>query len=145
MINVIVRFMSNFSPFYRLSASSKQRVTWFVLFALLFIQARVAVGGCLVTGYLPPLQQDGQVMQMKGSGDPCTEHNAPDKQPCMTRCEQSSNTPKFTFDLPLFSPVVLLTIVPLFTMAEASSFETPTQSPATTGPPPYLRFLRLLN
>jgi hypothetical protein len=84
-------------------------------------------------------------MQMKTSGDPCTEHNSPDKQPCMKHCEQSSNTPKFTFDLPLFSPVVLLTIVPLFTVAEASSFETPSHSPATTGPPPYLRFLRLLN
>ena len=137
--------MSNFSAFYRLSSSSRRGLAWLVLFALLFIQVRVAVGGCLVSGYLPPLQQAEQVMQMKTSGDPCTERNSPDKQPCMKHCEQSSDTPKFTFDLPLFAPVVLLISVPLFTVADATSFETPTQSPATTGPPPYLRFLRLLN
>ncbi len=108
----------------------------------------MAVGGCLVSDYLPPPQQAEQVMPMKSAADPCKEHNSPDKpskQLCMKHCEQSSNTPKFTFDLPLFAPVILLTSVPLFTVADAASFETPTQSPATTGPPPYLRFLRLLN
>jgi hypothetical protein len=140
--------MSNFSVFYRLTPSLKQKVTWFVLFALLFIQARMAVGGCLISGCLPPPQQAEQVMQMKSAGDPCTEHSSPgkpSKQLCRMHCEQSSNTPKFTFDLPLFASVVFLTSVPLFTVADAASFETPTQSPATTGPPRYLRFLRLLN
>ena len=137
--------MSNFSTSYRLTPSSERKVAWFVLFALLFIQVRVAVGGCLVSGYLPSPQQMEQSMQMKMSGDPCTEHRSPDKQSCMTHCEQSSDTPKLTFDLPLFAPVVLLTSVPLFAVADAASFETPTQSPATTGPPIYLRFLRLLN
>ena len=137
--------MINFTVLYRPNTSSRLWMTWFVLFALLFIQVRVAVGGCLISGYLPPSQQTEQVMQMKMSGDPCTEHSSPDKQSCMKHCEQSSDTPKFTFDLPLFAPVVLLISVPLFTVADAASFETPTQSPATTGPPPYLRFLRLLN
>jgi hypothetical protein len=137
--------MSNFSGFYRMAPSSKQKVTWFVLFALLFIQARVAVSGCLVSGYLPTPQQVERVMQMEHGGDPCAQHNSPTKQPCMKHCEQSSDTPKFTFDLPLFEPVVLLTILPLLTMADAASFDTLTQSPATTGPPLYLRFLRLLN
>jgi hypothetical protein len=45
--------------FYRLTPSSKQKVTWFVLFALLFVQVKVAVGGCLVSDYLPPLQTGG--------------------------------------------------------------------------------------
>ena len=142
---VIVRHMSNFSVFYRPTPSSKQKVAWFVLFALLFIQARVAVGGCLISGYLPPPQQAEQVMQMNSADDPCTKHNSVDKQPCMKHCEQSSDTPKFTFDLPLFAPVVLLTSVPLFAVADAASFESPTQPSATTGPPSYLRFLRLLN
>jgi hypothetical protein len=83
--------MSNFSVFYRMTPSSKQKVTWFVLFALLFIQARVAVGGCLVSGFLPPPQQAEQIMQMKSGGDPCTEHSSADKQPCMKHCEQSSD------------------------------------------------------
>ncbi len=120
-------------------------MTWVVLFALLFIQVRVAVGGCLVSGYLPPMQQAEQVVQMKTAGDPCTERNLPEKQPCMKHCEQSSDTPKYTFDLPLFAPAVLLTSVPSFTVLDAASFETPTQPPAATGPPLYLRFLRLLN
>lgn len=137
--------MRNLPVFYRLTPSSKQKVTWFVLFALLFVQVKVAVGGCLVSDYLPPLQQAEQVMQMKSGGDPCAEQGSPDKQSCMKHCEQSSSTPKITFDLPLFAPVVLLISVPLFTVADAASFETPTQSPVSTGPPPYLRFLRLLN
>ena len=138
--------MNNFATSYCLTPSSKQKVAWFVLFALLFIQVRVAAGGCLVLGYLPSPQPAEQVMQMKMSGDPCTEHGSPDTQPCMKHCEQSSDTPKFTFDLPLFAPVVLLTSVPLYAVADAASFGTPTQSTTTTtGPPIYLRFLRLLN
>lgn len=137
--------MLNFSVFYRLTPSSKQNVAWFILFALLFVQIRVAVSGCMVSGYLPPLRQAEQVTQMKTAGDPCAGHGSPGKLPYMKNCEQSSDTPKFTFDVPHFAPVVLLTILSLFTMADAASFETPTQSPATTGPPLYLRFLRLLN
>lgn len=137
--------MSNFSVFYRLTPSSKQKVTWFVLFALLFIQVSVAVGGCLVSGYLPPMQQAEQVMQMQTAGNPCTALSAADKQPCMKHCEHSSDTPKLTFDLPFFAPVALLNFLPLFMVAEAASFETPTLSPVNTAPPLYLRFLRLLN
>lgn len=137
--------MSNFSDSYRWTQPSKRRVAWLVLFALLFIQVRVAVGGCLVWGYLPSPQQAESAMQMHASGDPCTEHNSTDKSPCMKHCEQSSDTPKFTFDLPLFAPIVLLTSVLLFAAADAANFETPTQSHATAGPPIYLRFLRLLN
>ena len=141
----IVRPMNGFANYRRLTASSQRRVAWLVLFALLFIQVRVAVGGCLVSGYPPPPQQAEPVMQMKSAGDPCTGPNSADKLPCMKHCEQSSDTPKFAFDLPFVVPVALPTSEPLFTVADVSSFETPTQSPATTGPPPYLRFLRLLN
>lgn len=137
--------MSNLSVFFHLSPSSKQKVTWFVLFALLFIQVRVAVGGCLVSGYLPPQQPAEQVMQMKSAGDPCTERGLPDKQSCMMHCEQSSDTLKYTFDLPLFAPALLPTSVPLFTVVDAASIVTPTLVLAASGPPPYLRFLRLLN
>ena len=137
--------MNSFSDSYRLTATSTKRVAWLVLFVLLFIQIRVAVGGCLISGYLPPSQQTEQSMQMKMSGDSCTEATLPDKQSCMKHCELGSDTPKFTFDLPLFTLVVLLTSVSLLASADAASFETPTRSHATTGPPIYLRFLRLLN
>ena len=137
--------MSHFPECYRLTTPSKRKVTWVVLFALLFIQVRVAVGGCLVSGYLPPLQPAEQLMQMEAAGDPCTEHSSPDKPSCMKHCEQSSDTPKLAFDLPLFAPAVLPAGVPLFIVADAVSCATPLQSPATTGPPLYLRFLRLLN
>lgn len=136
--------MNDFSVFYRLTPSSKQKVAWFVLFALLFIQIRVAVSGCLVTGYLPAPQTTEQTMQME-PGEPCTEQSSTGKQPCMKHCEQSSNTPKYTFDLPLFAPLVFLTSVPLFILADAVRFDVPAQPAATTGPPIYLRFLRLLN
>jgi hypothetical protein len=144
MKGVIVIIMNDFSVFYCLTPSSKQKVAWFVLFTLLFIQIRVAVGGCLVTGYIPAPQKTEQTMQME-PGEPCTENNSTGKQPCMKHCEQSTNTPKFTFDLPLFAPLVLLTSAPMFILANAGTFETPAQTPATTGPPIYLRFLRLLN
>jgi hypothetical protein len=137
--------MSYFPEVYRLTTPSKRKVTWLVLFALLFIQVRVAVGGCLVSGYLPPLQPAEQLMQMEAAGDPCTEHSSPDKPSCMKHCEQSSDTPKLAFDLPLFAPAVLPAGAPLFTVADAASFATPAQPRATTGPPLYLRFLRLLN
>ncbi len=143
--SVIIPPMRNYSASYRLTPSSQRKVAWIVLFALLLIQIRVAVGGCLVSGYVPSPQQTEQSMQMKMSSDPCAEHRSPDKQSCMKHCEQSSDTPKFTFDLPLFAPVVLPTSVSLFAVADAASFETPTQPHATTGPPIYLRFLRLLN
>lgn len=84
-------------------------------------------------------------MQMKSAGDPCAEHGSPDKQSCMMHCEQSSDTLKYTFDLPLFSPAVLPTSVPLFTATDVASIVTPTLVLAASGPPPYLRFLRLLN
>ncbi|MBU6467625.1 MAG: hypothetical protein KGQ44_00575 [Betaproteobacteria bacterium] len=137
--------MSYLSVFLNLSPSSKQKVTWFVLFALLFIQVRVAVGGCLVSGYLPIQQPAEQAMQMKSAGDPCAGHGSPDKQSCMMHCEQSSDTLKYTFDLPLFAPAVLPTSVPSFTAANVASIVTPTLVLAASGPPPYLRFLRLLN
>lgn len=137
--------MSYLPEFYRLTTASKRNVTWVVLFALLFIQLRVAVGGCLVSGYLPPSQPAEPLMQMEAGGDPCTEHSSPDKQSCMKHCEQGSDTPKLAFDLPLFAPAVLPAGVRLFAVADAASFATPLQSPATTGPPLYLRFLRLLN
>jgi hypothetical protein len=63
----------------------------------------------------------------------------------MKHCEQSSNTPKFTFDLPLFAALALLLCLPIFILADAGRFDTPAQTRATTGPPLYLRFLRLLN
>lgn len=82
---------------------------------------------------------------MKSAGDPCTERGLPDKQSCMMHCEQSSDTLKYTFDLPLFAPALLPTSVPLFTVVDAASIVTPTLVLAASGPPPYLRFLRLLN
>ena len=145
MNNVIVQTMSANSVFSLRNPSAKQKVAWFVLFALLFIQIRVAVGGCLITAYVPAPKQTEQVMQMESSGEPCTDHSSTGKQPCMKHCEQSSNTPKYTFDLPFFAPLVILTSLPMFILAEAGRFDTPTQPSATTGPPPYLRFLRLLN
>jgi hypothetical protein len=136
--------MNDFSVFYRLTPSSKQKVAWLVLFVLLFVQIRVAVSGCLVTGYLPAPQKTEQAMQME-PGEPCTGHSSSGKQPCVKYCEQSSNTPKFTFDLPLFAALVLLLSLPLFILADAGRFDTPAHSTANTGPPLYLRFLRLLN
>ena len=137
--------MSANSVFSRPNRSSKQKVAWFVLFALLFIQIRVAVGGCLITAYLPAPQQTDQAMQMESSDEPCAGHNSTGKQSCMKHCDQSSNTPKFTFDLPFFAPVVILTSLPMFILTDAGRFDIPTQLIATAGPPLYLRFLRLLN
>ena len=114
------------------------------MFALLLIQVRVAVVGCLVTGYLPASQKAEQVMKME-PGEPCTEQSTTDKPPCMKHCELSSNTPKSTFDLPLFAPIVFLTSVPMFLFADAGGFYSREQPSATAGPPIYLRFLRLLN
>ena len=127
------------------SASSRRRVAWSVLFALLLIQFKVAAGGCLVSDYLPPQPQPEQVVQMKTAGDPCTGHSSPGKQLCIKHCEQGSSTPKSTFDLPLFAPAVVSTGAPLFIMADSAGYAPPAQPAATTGPPPYLRFLRLLN
>jgi hypothetical protein len=135
--------MSNFSICYRLASSSK-KVAWLILLALLFIQVRVAVAGCLISGYLPPPQQAEQAMQMGSGCDPCTEHSSSGKQLCTKHCEQSSDTLKLVFDLPFLAPVVLPANASLFT-ADAVNFATPTQVLAVTGPPPYLRFLRLLN
>ncbi len=125
--------------------SSQRGVAWFVLFTLLFIQVKVAAGGCLVSDYLPPLQKSEQPMQMKTAGDPCTGHSSPGKQLCIKHCEQSSNTPKYAFDLPLFAPAVVTTGAALFIMADSAGYAPPAQPAATTGPPPYLRYLRLLN
>ena len=144
MIGDIVRRMNDFSLFYRLNSSSKQMVAWFVLFALLLIQIRVAVGGCLVTGYLPAPQKSEQVMKME-PGEPCPGHSSTGRQLCVKHCEQSSSSPKSTFDLPLFAPAVLLASLPMFILADAGRFDISEQPLATTGPPIYLRFLRLLN
>ena len=84
-------------------------------------------------------------MQMEAADDPCTEHSSADKLSCIKHCEQGSDTPKLAFDLPLFAPAVLPAGAPLFIVADAASFAAPPQSRATTGPPLYLRFLRLLN
>lgn len=116
-----------------------------MLFALLFIQVRVAAGACLLSDNLPAQQQAGPLMQMKTSGEPCTGHSSPGKQLCIKHCDQSANTPKYAFDLPLFIPVLLPTGAPLFILADAAGYAPPAQSVTTTGPPAYLRFLRLLN
>ena len=137
--------MSNKSTCCRLSVLSQRGIAWSVLFALLLIQVKVAVGGCLVPDYLPPLQKSEQGMQMKTAGDPCTGHSSSGKQLCIKHCEQSSNTPSYAFDLPLFAPAVLPAGAPLFIMAASAGYAPPAQPAATAGPPPYLRFLRLLN
>jgi hypothetical protein len=136
--------MSNSSTFCRLSASSKQKVSWLVLFALLFIQVKVAVAGCLISDVLPPPQPAEQLMQMT-AGEPCTEHGSPGRQLCSEHCAQNSDAPKFTFDLPTFAPAILSSNVPLFFVADTASSEISEHPIATAGPPPYLRFLRLLN
>ncbi len=117
-------------------------MSWWVLFALLFIQIKVAVGGCLISDALPPPQP---AMQMQTAGDPCTEHSAPGQQLCMKHCAQNSDALKLTFDLPIFAPAILPSSLPLFTVANVVSQEVPEQPTTTAGPPPYLRFLRLLN
>ena len=120
-------------------------MSWWVLFALLFIQIKVAVGGCLILDVLPPSQPTEQAMQMNTTGDPCTEHSSQGQKLCMKHCSQNSDALKLTFDLPIFAPAILPSSLPLFTVADVVGLETPEQPTATTGPPPYLRFLRLLN
>ncbi len=134
--------MSNSSTCFRLTATSKHKVSWWVLFALLFIQIKVALGGCLVTDALPHPQA---AMQMKTAGAPCTEHRTPDQQLCTKHCAQNSDALKLTFDLPVFSPAILYSVTPLLTVADVASFEISDQLTTTAGAPPYLRFLRLLN
>ena len=136
--------MSDFSVFYRLNPSSKQKVAWFVLIALLFIQIKVAVGGCLVADYLPAPQKTEQVMKME-PGEPCARHSSTGRQLCVKHCEQSSSSPKSTFDLPLFAPALLSASLPMFILADAGRFDISELPSATAGPPIYLRFLRLLN
>ena len=116
-------------------------MSWWVLFALLFIQVKVAVGGCLISDALPPQP----AMQMQTTGDPCTEHSAPGQQLCMKHCAQNSDALKLPFDLPIYAPAILPSSLPLFTVADVVNLEIPEQPTATAGPPPYLRFLRLLN
>jgi hypothetical protein len=133
--------MSHSSTCCRLSASSKQRVSWWVLCALLFIQINVALAGCLITDALPTPQP---TMQMQ-VGEPCTEHGSTGQQLCMKHCAQSSDALKLTADLPIFAPAILPSILPLFAVADVVSLEPPEQLTPAAGPPPYLRFLRLLN
>lgn len=140
-----IHHMSNFPVFYYPTPSSKQKVAGLVLFVLLFIQLSVAMGGCLVSGYLPPMQQAEKAMQMEVAGNPCANLSSADKQPCMQHCEHSSDTPKLDTHLPFFATVALLNTLPLFMVADAVNFETTPLSPVNTAPPIYLRFLRLLN
>lgn len=112
-------------------------MSWWLLFALLFIQIKVAAAGCLILDVLPPMQ-----MKMI-AGEPCTEHT--DQQLCKKHCAQNSDALKPTFDMPVFSSAILSSDVPLLVVADVVSFEISDQPTATAGPPPYLRFLRLLN
>ena len=83
---------------------------------------------------------------MQTAGDPCTEHSAPGQQLCMKHCAQNSDALKLTFDdLPIFAPAILPSSLQLFAVADVVSSEITEQPTATAGPPPYLRFLRLLN
>ena len=121
-----------------MSATSKRKVSWWVLFALLFIQVKVAMGGCLISDVLPHVQ-------MKMSGASCTEHSQPSSQLCMKHCAQNSDALKLTLDLPVFSPAIFSSGVSLLAEEDIADFETHGHFTATSGPPPYLRFLRLLN
>lgn len=134
--------MSSSSTCCRLSTSTKQKISWWILFALLFIQIKVAVAGCLISDVLPPPEL---TMQMQNAGEPCTEHSSPGQQLCVKHCSQNSDALKLTFDLLIFAPAILSSSLPLFTVADVVGLETPEQPTATAGPPPYLRFLRLLN
>ena len=84
-------------------------------------------------------------MQMQTAADPCATQNSAEKLPCMKHCAQSADITKFTFYMPFALPAMLLAGLSLFTAADASDLKTSTYPPATTGPPLYLRFLRLLN
>ena len=84
-------------------------------------------------------------MKMQAAADPCAVQSSADMQPCMKHCAQSSDITKFIFYMPFVLPAMLLAGLSLFTAADASGLKTSTYPPATTGPPLYLRFLRLLN
>lgn len=134
--------MSESSTFRLLSESSKRKVSWCVMLALLFIQIKVAAGGCLVTDALPHPQA---AMQMKTAGAPCTEQSTPDQQLCTKHCAQNSDALKLTLDLPVFSPALLPSAALVFVEADSARIETSDLPAAIAGPSPYLRFLRLLN
>ena len=121
-----------------MSASSKRKVSWWVLFALLFIQIKVAMGGCLISDALPHVQ-------MKMPGVSCAGHSQPNSQLCMKHCAQNSDALKLTLDMPVFPPAIFSSGVPLLAKEDIASFEAPGHFTAISGPPPYLRFLRLLN
>lgn len=84
-------------------------------------------------------------MQMQAVADPCAVQSSADMQPCTEHCAQSSDITKFTFYMPFVLPAMILVGLSLFTAADASDLKTSSYPPATTGPPLYLRFLRLLN
>ncbi|KXS32714.1 MAG: hypothetical protein AWT59_1177 [Candidatus Gallionella acididurans] len=85
-----------------------------------------------------------QLMQMQTAADPCAVQKSADMQPCMEHCAQSSDITKFTFYMPFVLPAMMAGLS-LFTAADANGLKASEYPPATTGPPLYLRFLRLLN
>ncbi len=123
-----------------LSESSKRKVSWWVMLALLFIQIKVAIGGCMLMDELQPAKQS---MQMQTGGVSCAEHDT--QQLCMKHCAHSSDALKLTLDLPVFSPALLPSAAPVFVEADSARIETSDLPAAIAGPPSYLRFLRLLN
>ena len=137
--------MINLMVFCRPGTSSRLWMTWFVLFALLLVQIRVATSGCLISGFMSPPRAPERLMQMQTAADPCAVQKPADMQPCMEHCAQSSDITKFTFYMPFVLPAMILAGLSLFTAADASHLKTSAYPPATTGPPLYLRFLRLLN
>lgn len=127
--------------------SSQHWNAWAVLIALLFIHAKVAVGGCLVPGALsssvaqvaqPVLQSDGK--------EPCSNSGSPAEQSCLKHCVQSADTPKPTLDLPGVGQIAVPLRAVIFSVPGSVSIASVLPSPPTNlGPPAYLRFLRLLN
>lgn len=77
--------------------------------------------------------------------DPCMERSSPCQQLCVKHCAQDTDVLKLALDLPIFAPIILPSIVPMFTMADMVGLIASEQTTVSTGPPPYLRFLRLLN
>lgn len=126
---------------------SKRWTAWVVLFALLFIHVKVAVGGCLVTGTLSsPAVQAAQTDRQSDRGEPCSSLGTPEEQSCLKHCAQSVDTPKSTLDVPGFGQIPLPLPAALFPVTRSVSVAAVSTSPPTSpGPPAYLRFLRLLN
>jgi hypothetical protein len=126
----------------------QRRWGWLLLVALLFVQAKVAIAGCLLDApYRPSPAMAAAMAQDAAAMDACCPESDSSSARCADDCKPSASVPKPATDhasiVPAFECGLRLPdVLPRSSQLSVGPAAAPHPS---DGPPAYLRYLRLLN